>query len=290
MSEQCTICRQPAAFHGRKKGHALYKCTQCGHVFFWPLPEDTLAIYTEDYFQGAKQGFGYQNYDSDKEVMTSAFFQYLDLIEKHNPPPGQLLDVGAATGFFLNLARQRNWPVAGVEPSDAAAAIGRSKQLDVRTGTLDQDLGWGPETFAVITMWDVIEHLRDPHPVLQKVSALLKPGGLLAINTPDSSSLLSRILGTSWHLVIPYEHLNLFSRRSLDIALRAQQMEPLLVTRIGKKFTLPYVLSTLAHWQGLHFWQTAAGWVERRSWHATGVPINLFDNIFVLARKKGAPR
>ena len=290
MSAECTICRQPAVPNGTKKGHALHKCTQCGHLFFWPLPEDTISIYTGDYFQGAKEGFGYQDYDADKEVMTSTFLHYLDLIQKQNPPQGPLLDVGAATGFFLNLARQRDWQVAGVEPSDAAASIGRSKQLDVRTGTLDQELGWGAESFAVITMWDVIEHLRDPHHVLQNVSGLLKTGGILAINTPDASSILSRVLGTNWHLVIPYEHLNLFSCQSLAIALRAHGFEPILVTRIGKKFTLPYVMSTLAHWQGIHLWQWIADWSKRQSWHASGIPINLFDNVFVLARKQSADK
>ena len=286
MSVECPICGARARDAGNKEGHALHRCTGCRHLFFWPQPERTDHIYNKDYFTGAGGGFGYKDYDRDKAPMVGTFHEYLDRIGAANPPEGRMLDIGAATGFFLNLARERGWKVAGVEVSAAASEMARAKGLDVRTGILEEDHGWTDGEFSAITMWDVIEHMPDPHRTMAEVSRLLRPGGLVAINTPDSGSLLSRALGPRWHLVIPYEHLNLFTRQSLENLLSRHGLEVLDVRCIGKKFTVQYVLNTLAAWQRLGVWKRLAAASERLRVHELGLRINLHDNVFVLARKR----
>ena len=253
-SAVCAICSSNAGFLGKKNSFDMYCCSGCGTYFPWPIPnqEQTLEIYGQDYFSGATGGSGYVDYDRDKQPMIPAFQQYLDRLEHFRPAKGTLLDVGAATGFFLKLAKARNWNVMGVEPSAHASAQGRSAGLDIRTGIFVKGL-LPPETLDVITLWDVIEHVPEPKALVDAIFDVLKPGGILALNTPDSKSVLARALKARWHLVVPPEHLFLMNSVSLKKILEPR-FEILETGCIGKRFTLQYVLETLYHWQTLGLW------------------------------------
>jgi len=283
----CVVCGTPSVPYGSKAGYDLFHCSACLHLFVWPMPANVDFIYGEDYFTGAKAGFGYTDYDRDKQAMAPTFHAYLNRIEKVLGGTGTLLDVGAATGFFLDLARSRKWEVHGIEVSVSAATTARSKGLDVLTGPVES-CDSPPGSFDAVCMWDVIEHMPNPCAAVTHVRQLLKPGGILAVNTPDSDSLLPRLLGVKWHLIIPPEHLNLFSRRSLRILLERHGFEILDLTRVGKTFTLQYTaqfaLKTLGLLDG------PAGRISRAlngTWMGRWrIPINLRDNVFTLARAR----
>ena len=281
----CLVCGSIAAPVGDKSGYEFHRCRECGLLFVWPLPEGNLEIYSEDYFAGARNGFGYVDYDQDKSAMADTFESYLDMLARRHPQLGDLLDVGAATGFFLELARSRGWKTCGVEPSRYASQVASQKNLTVHQGVVE-DLNLPDASFDVITMWDVIEHVKDPDESLKAASRLLRPAGTLALNTPDAGSLLARLLGLKWHLVVPPEHLVLFGQESLRRLLRANGFTVTALHRIGKRFSIQYVLQTLARWQGLSVWHKAAGLSRRWGFGNWGIPINLRDNMFVLAVKK----
>jgi SAM-dependent methyltransferase len=73
--------------------------------------------------------------------------------------------------------------------------------------------------FDIVTLWDVLEHVVDPQVVLEKARRVLRPGGLLALNTPNIDSSIAHLLGSRWPLLLP-EHLYYFSRRSLRLLLQ----------------------------------------------------------------------
>ena len=283
----CQVCRAPAPFRGEKSSYRFHRCDKCGLLFVWPMPVDNLAIYSEDYFAGAREGFGYVDYDHDKATMQPTFERYLDLLSQGAAGRRRLLDVGAATGFFLEIARRRDWSVTGVEPSAFAAGLARNKGLDVRHGVVEE-LDAPDGSFDVVTMWDVLEHVRQPRASLAAAFRLLRPGGLLALNTPDAGSLLARLLGLRWHLVVPPEHLVLFHQQSLRLLLSDTGFQVDAMRRIGKRFTVQYVLQTLARWQGLSVWQRAAEIARKSGFGEWGLSINLRDNVFVLARNTPA--
>jgi 2-polyprenyl-3-methyl-5-hydroxy-6-metoxy-1,4-benzoquinol methylase len=280
----CTVCHGHARSRGEKNAFPLYSCNECGHMFVWPIPDSPQGIYSEDYFHGGENGFGYIDYDRDKAPMADTFRVYLKEIAKHGKLSGAMLDVGAATGFFLDIARRDGWETYGVELSQYAAEVARRKGLRVSTGTTD-DCDFPAGFFDVVTAWDVIEHMPNPLASLEKIHDLLKPGGLLVINTPDSGCLLARILGKRWHLVVPPEHLNLFHRRSLKMMLEKIGYSVVRRTTIGKRFTLQYIFMTMAHWQDLGVWERTAAYLQKHRVGSYGLPINLHDNMFVIARK-----
>ena len=253
------------------------------------MPEHPEKVYEGDYFSGATQGFGYTDYDADKLPMVPTFKTYLDRIAHYlAPAPGRkILDVGAATGFFLNLAREAGWETAGIEPSESAAQMARDqKKLDVRAGLLEPGV-YEPGSFDVITLWDVIEHVPDPLAFSRLVHSLLKPGGIYAINTPDASSWYGRAMGEKWHALCPPEHLALFTNEALDQLLNKSGFQLLERGKIGKSFTVQYILQTLGHWQKSKMLFSLSQGLSKIGVGGISIPLNLRDNVFLLARKAG---
>jgi hypothetical protein len=92
-------------------------------------------------------------------------------------------------------------------------------------------------------------------------------------------------MGSRWHLMIPPEHLSYFTRKSLEHALRESGFEIVEYKKIGKSFSPAYVFKTLGNWQGLEFWNVLARLTDNRFFRIFSLPINLRDNVFVLAKK-----
>ena len=105
----------------------------------------------------------------------------------------RLLDVGCATGVFLDLARTAGWDLRGVELSARHAGYARDTfALDVWHGDF-LAAPFAPASFDAITMWDFLEHVLDPRAVVAQARRLLAPGGLLLVFTIDSTSLFNRL-------------------------------------------------------------------------------------------------
>lgn len=128
---------------------------------------------------------------------------------------GRLLDVGCATGNFLyEMARTGRWQVEGVEPNVWAARYGQERLgLSIHVGELTE-VDLPPDSYDVITMWDVFEHLHDPMANLHAVARLLKPRGWFVFSIPNLRSWECRLMGRYWvgwelprHLYYPTQEL-----------------------------------------------------------------------------------
>ena len=133
----------------------------------------------------------------------------------------RLLDVGFGAGTILLAAQRDGWEVYGLEKSRLAVEQARAAGF---VGAREGDFLEPPydkESFDVITLAGVVEHLVDPQPFLHQARRLLRRRGLLFLSTPNSRSLSAYALGLQWSVVSPPEHLHLFSKASLRLALRA---------------------------------------------------------------------
>ncbi|HUY62281.1 MAG TPA: class I SAM-dependent methyltransferase [Candidatus Paceibacterota bacterium] len=266
-----------------KKEYRYVRCGACGFVCIAPVP-DPRSVYGKDYFLGAEHGYGYVDYDEDKAAMKPVFERCLAMVEEVRPIRGKLLDVGAANGYFVGVANARGWDAEGIEISSYAAEEGRRRGLAIQTGTLE-DISFPDGTFDAVTMFDVLEHIPHPVSAVRAVTRMLRPGGALLINTPDTGSLVARMFGKRWHLYVPPEHLALFNAENLTKLLWSEGFEVLRVRHLGKTFTVRYIIDTLGRQVCIPVASRVLGSLGRSRLGDLRVPLNLGDNMLLVARK-----
>jgi SAM-dependent methyltransferase len=144
---------------------------------------------------------------------------------------GRLLDVGCATGNFLQeMARSGCWQVEGIEPNAEAARYGKERLgLTIHIGELTT-VELPTRFYDVITMWNVFEHLHDPIANLQVIARLLKPGGWFIFSIPNLDSWERRLFGKYWigwelprHLYFPSKSLMGAMLHKVGMEIRAWQ-------------------------------------------------------------------
>lgn len=159
-------------------------------------------------------------------------------------PSVRLCDIGCWTGALVAAAGARGWSAVGLEPSEWAVAQAACSGLDVRRGSTDaHDLEF--ESFDVVTMCDVVEHLADPRAGLDAVRSLLRPGGTLFLTVPDAGSVVARVLGRRWWSVLPM-HLQYFTLPSLARLLEDGGFDVIATRRHAKAFTVRYYTERFA--------------------------------------------
>lgn len=200
---------------------------------------------------------------------------------------GRLLDIGCATGLFLDEARQAGWQTAGVELSRWAAGVAREKfKLAVFEGLLEE-AKYPARHFDAVVMMDVIEHLPDPRGALMEIGRILKPDGILCVSTPDIGSFVSRLLKAKWWGV-RLAHIFYFSRRSLTGMLNAAGFEIIACRSHVRIFSLGYLSARLSKYPA----RPAALLTTAIKLFLPSkkmMTVNLGDQIEVYARKKHFP-
>ncbi|WP_081620139.1 bifunctional 2-polyprenyl-6-hydroxyphenol methylase/3-demethylubiquinol 3-O-methyltransferase UbiG [Thioalkalivibrio sp. ALMg9] len=231
----------------------LYQCKGCQSAYLDPRPTPrTIHLAYETYYthqppvarstermSGAKRlvhalANGYRNhrYHSDLEPanglgpyvfrLLPRYRKRLDRKMRSLPPPkpgGHLLDVGFGSGAFLLDAQRAGWQVSGADPDPVSVMNGRGLGLDVRQGGIEAFEDFA-ETFDVISLAHVIEHVHDPVGTLKMAYGLLKPGGLLYVETPNIHAYGHVHFKEHWRgLEIP-RHLVIFNWESMTKTLK----------------------------------------------------------------------
>jgi SAM-dependent methyltransferase len=287
---RCRLCGSASVVGWReKRGFPIARCAVCGNAFVpdAAVPPDVESLYGPAYFAGEAET-GYPTYLRDAPVLERNFALRLAWLESQRAP-GRLLDVGAAYGLCLKVARERGWRAMGVEISPAcAAAAERLAGVPVAAGDfLAVDL---PGPFDVITMFDVLEHFRDPGACVARALDLLAPGGALVIETGDLASPWARLLGRAWYFLDPPQHLSYFTAPGLARFLARRGFAPdVRLRRPGRWVSLANVAFKLAHHAPSAALRAVAGRVARSSPRGA-LYLNFGDGMLVVARRPAASR
>ncbi|MFT5437474.1 MAG: SAM-dependent methyltransferase [Ulvibacter sp.] len=177
-----------------------------------PRAEDLAKYYESDAYishTDSKAGFMASVYQNVKKYSLAL---KLRLILTLNGSRGLLLDIGAGTGDFLKLAKENGWDVFGVEPNDGARNLAKQKNLEIYE-TMDRLSG---QTFDVVTLWHVLEHLPDLEVITQQIESLIKPGGTLIVAVPNFKSFDAKYYKNYWAAYDTPRHLWHFSKTAMD--------------------------------------------------------------------------
>lgn len=279
----CFVCGSKSNFFCSKNNFNIYKCKNCRLIFVWPTPSvEEDMIYDSNYFSGAVLGFGYVDYDKDKISQKGFLIKLLSKIVSSLPERGNLLDVGAATGYFVELASKFGFNSEGIDISSHSVSVGKKKGLNLSVGTIEK-MNYREGHFDIITMLDVLEHLKNPKLSLNKACFFLRKDGLFVINTPDGSSFWARIFGSKWHSLVPPEHLFIFNKKSLKIILEELGFKIIYVRHPVKTFSVPYIVNTFFRWVGIK-----PNWLSKHLttlFKSVSIPLPIGDNILILAKK-----
>lgn len=213
--------------------YSVVRCGDCGLLYnreFLNTPGE--ETFSADYYLDVQsEGFAHI-FDPEKPDPSAPIYEAgLRVVEQRRAEKGRVLDVGCAFGAFLQLARGRGWDVAGVELSPYSSKWTREEAgIEVFNGPLTES-SYEPESFDLVTFWDVLEHVPDVAANLEHAAGLLRPGGYLILTTDNYRSLIAYLgqlsyYATARHLTyglerfyIPYNSCY-FTRSDMDRMLR----------------------------------------------------------------------
>lgn len=188
--------------------HRLVKCPSCGLLFTADYSAEETSYIEDDYFISKNQ------YVARWDELCSGFELLADKIMRFKQH-GRFLDIGASIGALMHVVSKRGFEVKGVEVSKWASEFARKeKGLDVATGKLD-DAFFESETFDVVVVNHVLEHIDDPVSMLTIIRNILKNNGLLVVGVPNSNSIMAKLRGPKWQSLRPEEHIWHFAPSTL---------------------------------------------------------------------------
>lgn len=197
----------------------------------------------------------------------------------------KLLDIGCSFGFTLQAARERGWHAMGVDVSHVA--IDHCLKMGFECHEVGPvHLPFPDCTFDVVTSWHVIEHVSDVRETLAEWRRVLKPGGLLVMETPDATNSKVRRLGGDYSRFWVPEHTYTFSPDSLNAFVEQTEMEIVRPPMVGNTSSNSFSLASYAYaYRGYQVLRRSFGlqkafqvFARRPTQEASEVSVPLFPN------------
>ena len=245
--KKCNICgSEQLTIQNKLPYFNVLKCRGCGVQFAdkFPIEKKIKNIYSKKYYNAWTDKTG--EIPKSVEIMKkNTFRRYLNLLSKYISFKGKnLLDIGCATGFFLEEAcdlRCRCWGVE-LNPFGAKESLKKFPKK-IFNGILEKSK-YQNNFFDVITLVDLIEHTKDPLTVIGEVRRIVKKNGYILIVTPNTGGMWARVLGKKW-TNYKEEHLYYFNEKSLKCVLKISGLKFVYGEAVMKTLTLRYICGQL---------------------------------------------
>ncbi|GHT14616.1 SAM-dependent methyltransferase [Bacteroidia bacterium] len=246
---ECPICKtKNISFYTHTKDYqypknsdeyAVYRCPDCQILFQhpFPKPEDFDKIYPKDYYAHVETGkipfllnLLDQFLNNQKwlfKPIKRSVFPYFNIIKNAE----KVLDIGCGKGIFLDILKKSGKETHGLEPDTNALKILKNKGHhtfagDIFTATIEDN------SFDLVTMFQVFEHIEEPACLVHEVYRILKPGGYFVFETPNSASQLAGNKNFWRSLELP-RHLILHSPKSVENLLLKENFQPEIFVRVS---------------------------------------------------------
>lgn len=196
---------------------ALLRCTACGQLLSQCTEERYWKSMEE--FDDPQGTLPDQRSEARRFRRSKKFLDRVAALLERTPAEIRLLDVGCSSGAFLGAAVGLGYRAEGVEPAARAARAAQASGLKVRQGLL-QDAAFADGQFDAITLFEVIEHLKEPLDLLRECSRILRPGGILLVGTGNAASWSMAAMGAKWEYLSIAKHgghISFYTPHSLSV-------------------------------------------------------------------------
>ncbi len=216
---ECNLCgcKNGELFLSWKKNYKLIKCLRCEavspNISHINEKEFIDSIYNNPNY--TKKAFLdiYKNYNYRKKKFGAERYQYT--IKRLNlKKNSKVLDLGCGFGYYLKYLKSKKINCKGIEPAKNIAEFCRdSLNIAVYSNRLDDEKN---NSYDLITLFDVIEHLKDPVEYFKKIKMKLKKNKFCVIYTPNIHSLSYALMGSDQNTMLPFEHVCFFNKKSFE--------------------------------------------------------------------------
>ncbi len=247
----------------------IWQCQSCQSLSYFSTevlnPKD---LYNEAYFQGGE----YLDYTGHAAAHEANARRKLQLLQRFTAQPLEIFELGCAYGYFIKFARASGIKnTFGIDASTIAL-----EQARKNVGPYFGETGEEPAfDFNCLVAWDVWEHLEHPLQVFREHIGKLRPGGLVAVTTVDSSSLVAKLRGKKWRQIHPPTHLHYPTASALEMSFKKLGCEIL----YHKSFGPARALESYAHAMGIRIPS------NNTSFRNFTIRLNLFDVQMLICRK-----
>lgn len=255
MKKYCIICNSKnneKIYKTKNKVHIKYcdfsvcgkagdfgeitKCKKCGLI--WQLYNKEWGEIEKKY-----KNMNIEFYISEKtsraHTAKKDAFEVQRFIKK-----GKILDIGCSAGIFLK-ALPDKFLKFGVEPGKKSATEASITNPNANIkNTFVENVRFKEQFFDCVTLWDCIEHFKDPDKAIKIIKSWLKPGGKIFICTPNIESMAAKSLGKKWpHLI--RQHSFYFSPKTLSALLLKNKIKVIKIKTYTRWFTASYLFKRI---------------------------------------------
>jgi 2-polyprenyl-3-methyl-5-hydroxy-6-metoxy-1,4-benzoquinol methylase len=193
-------------------------CQNCQTAFTQNMPDgkEIIRYYqSENYISHSNTRKGIINtiYHYVREYMLGKKQQLVNTISKKTT--GTALDIGCGTGYFLHTLQQAGWQVQGIEADEKARQFA-STQFNLQVSSPEKLQTLATQSFDVITLWHVLEHIHDLDSYMTEIARILKIDGVLVIAVPNYQSADAKHYKEMWAAWDVPRHLWHFSQKSIQ--------------------------------------------------------------------------
>ena len=226
--ERCTLCASldfiekftttDRLYGTTTKEFAIRQCVKCGLMRLspQPRPDEFADYYPRNYWFDPQRDQASRLEEMYRRLVLRDHVRFVEDALGHAGISGPLLDVGCGGGLLIGMLRGLGVHAMGLDLSPEAAALARQRHsVDVVAGDLPTS-PFASRSFAAVTMFHVLEHVRAPLVYLREAGRLLKPGGRLIVQVPNAACWQFALLGKAWNGVDAPRHLHLFRDRDVE--------------------------------------------------------------------------